>query len=174
MLAAAEADLRKANTNVELRQADVERAQAACTEAREQLAMMEATCAWLRDRLRELPAEDDAVVAEAAEPTPAEATKPAPAPAGTLFGKPMPEIPNTQLCLRALEQIGKPATTREVRDKVRESGHQLDQDQVRGSLKYLAGRKDSLVENPEPGVWLLRKDSGTATVMLLNSAARGA
>lgn len=173
MLAAAEADLRKAYTNAELRQADVERAQTAYAEARDQLAKMEATCGWLRDRVQEPPIEDDAVVAEVPSPPPAETAKPALVPAGTLFGKRMPEITNTQLCLRALEQIGKPATTKEVRMKVREFGHQLDQDQVRGSLKYLAGRKDGLVENPESGVWRLRKDGETATVMLFNGVMRG-
>jgi hypothetical protein len=172
MLAAAETDLRKAATNMELRQADVDRAQAAYGEAREQLARMEATCAWLRDRLPEVPAEEDAVVAEAAEPKPADVTKPASTPTGTIFGKPMPEVTNAQLALRALEQIGKPATTREVRQKIREFGHERDQEKVRGSLKYLAGRKDGLVENPEPGVWRLRKES--TAVVLLNGSTRGA
>jgi hypothetical protein len=179
LLAVAEADLRRANTNVEVREADVARAQAACAEARDQQAKMRATCDWLRERLSEVSDEEAAVDSQAAqpEPAPAQVTKSVPVPSGTLFGKPIPEVTNTGLCLRALEQLGKPATTREIREKVRELGHQLDQDQVRGSLKYLAGRKDSWVENPEKGVWLLRREDGTgpmrATVPTINGAVRG-
>jgi hypothetical protein len=162
LLAAAEADLRKANTNVEVREADVARAQAAYADAREQQTKMQATCDWLRERMHEVSGEEATVLAPAAETAPAHVTKSVPGPSGTLFGKPMPEVTNTGLCLRALELLGKPATTREIRAKVRELGHELDQDQVRGSLKYLAGRKDSPVENPEMGVWLLQRSDGTA------------
>ena len=50
MLEEAEADLRKANTNVELREDDMRTAQAAHAAAREQQAKMQATCDWLRER----------------------------------------------------------------------------------------------------------------------------
>jgi hypothetical protein len=173
MLAAAEGDLRKANTNVELREADLARVRAAHDDALEQQAKMEATVAWLRERARGQ-SEEPAVI-QAAQPVFASAPDVTPTPGGTLFGKPMPEVTNTGLCLRALEQLGKPATTKEIREKIRELGHELGQDQVRGSLKYLAGRGDSPVENPETGVWLLRRGSqtsqGGATVHPLNSSA---
>lgn len=174
MLAAAEADLKKANTNVDLRRADVDRAQAAYADAREQQAKMQATCDWLRERLGDH--REEATVVPDSGPTPAATSKPALAPTGMLFGKPMPEVTNTGLCLRALEQLGKSATTKEIREKIRELGHELDQGQVRGSLKYLASRRNSPVENPESGVWLLRRSSETpsagATVLPLNNAAR--
>jgi hypothetical protein len=172
MLEAAEADFRKALTNVELKESELARAHAAHAQAQEQLARMEATCAWLRERAQELSTEDDAGAVEAPESVSAEAAKPGAAPTRKRFGKPVPEITNSDLCVRALEQIGKAATTRDVREKIREFGYELDQEQVRGSLKYLAGRKDGIVQNPQPGVWLLRKE-GTAAPSG-NGAARTA
>ncbi len=166
----AEADLKKANMNVELRQADVDRAQAACADAREQQAKIQGTCDWLRERLRDQPDEEAAVASAprlASLPaTPAAKSVPgltAPSAShGMLFGKPMPEVTNTGLCLRALEQLGKPSTTKEVREQIERDGHKLDQGQVRGTLKYLAGRKDAQVENPESGVWVFRPTSEAA------------
>ena len=174
MLREAEADLRKASTNVELRQADVDKAQAAYASAREQHAKMQATCEWIRERLRDRP--EEAASAAAAQPTLAAAANPVPAPTGTLFGKPMPEVTNTSLCVRALEQLGTSATTKEVREQIRKDGHELSQGQVRQTLKYLADRKNPPVENPEPGVWLLARSAvvplADATVLPLNNTAR--
>jgi hypothetical protein len=165
----AEADLRRKITNVELRQVDVDRAEAAYADAVEKQAVVQNTCDWLRERLRELPEArlralpdepaQEAATAPPSEPASNPAAQLAPAPVGTLFGRPMPEVTNTGLCIRALEQIGQAATTKEVREKIRELGHELNQGQVRGSLKYLAGRRNSPVENPEPGIWLLRRAS---------------
>jgi hypothetical protein len=177
-LQGAEADLRKKTTNVELRLEDVNRAQAAYEDAISKQVMVQNTCEWLRERLRDLPDEpgEEAIAATVtSRPTAAPATKSASALAGTLFGKPIPEITNTGLCLRALEQIGKSATTKEVREQIGDLGHALNQGQVRGALKYLAGRHDSPVENPEPGVWLLQRSGeptpAVGTVLQLNNAA---
>lgn len=172
MLEDAEADLRKANMNVELREQDVQRAQTAHVAAREQQAKMQATCDWLRERLRDLP--EEAATAPAPQPTPAPIAKPAAASTGTLFGRPVPEVTHAELCRNALEHLGKSARTREIREQIREFGHELDQGQVRSALKYLARRRGSGVENPEPGVWLLRPDgeaaSTDATVLPLNAS----
>lgn len=175
----AEADLRKKTTYVELRMTDVDKAQAALEEALEKQVMVQNTCDWLRERINDFPDERDREAKAALTPRPAlepimesevsAGTAPAdvppgtaqkgPASAGVLFGKPIPEVTNTGLSLRALEQIGTTATTTEIREKISESGHVLSQSQVRGALKYLAGRHDAPVENPEPGVWRLRRDT---------------
>src|SRR5580693_10073497 len=127
--------LRKANTNVELREEDMRTAQAAHVAAREQQAKMQATYDWLHERLRDLP--EEVAATPAAAPTPTPVTKPAPAPTGTLVGKPLPEVTHAELSHRALKHLGKSVTTKQVREQIREFGHELDQQQVRSSLKYL-------------------------------------
>jgi hypothetical protein len=181
MVAEAEVDLRKADSEVELTQAEIERAQEANAAARQRQANMRATYDWLRQRLKDHP--DDKPSASVAEPTPTEVKQPEPqvklpeseraqksksAPVADariapstrkVFGKPVPEVTLSSLTLEALEQLGRAATTAEVRLKLRENGHPYDQGQVRHSLKYLTRKQSSGVENPRVGVWQLRRSA---------------
>jgi hypothetical protein len=77
----------------------------------------------------------------------------------TRFGRPVSEEANTDLCLRVLASFGRPASTKEVRDRLARDGHDLNTDQVRGSLKYLARKKEPQVETATgSGVWRFVSD----------------
>jgi hypothetical protein len=179
MVMEAEADLRNADSEVELTQAEIERAQEANAAARQRQANMRATYDWLSQRLKDHP--DDKPSTAVGELTPTKVTQPEPrvklpeseraqtpesdpvaeariAPSTRkVFGKPVPEVTLSSLTVEALEQLGRAATTAEVRLKLQENGHQYDQGQVRHSLKYLARKQSSGVENPRVGIWQLRR-----------------
>lgn len=147
MVAKAEADLRAADSDAEVAKAEVERATAAYGAARQHQANMRATLEWLRIQHRDhsmLPA----TVPEVTHLRPAK-------PGRTLFGKPAPRVSQADLCLQALEELGRPATTTEVRDKLAAGGHQYETAQVRSALKYLTRKKDAPAESIKPGVWRL-------------------
>jgi hypothetical protein len=88
---------------------------------------------------------------------PAEPTGEAPAPVATRFGRPVPEVTNTDLTLQVLEDLGKPASTTEIRERLAQDGHELTQTQVRSTLKYLA-RKPAYGVTTEPGSGVWRID----------------
>ena len=79
-----------------------------------------------------------------------------------LFGKPMPEVTLTQLCVDALERFGRPANTKQVREKLARDGHEYGQGQVRATLKYLSTKPNAPVECIKPGVWQLREAGAQA------------
>jgi hypothetical protein len=177
MLREAEADLRKADSEVELTQAEIQRAQEANAAARQRQANMRATYDWLSQRLKDH--SDDDLSASVAESTSPQVKQTASIPAQEsdsavvadsqvaptskrVFGKPVPQVTLSSLTEEALEKLGRAATTREVRIKLQEDGHQYDQDQVRHALKYLARKKSSPVENPKLGVWQLRRTEATS------------
>jgi hypothetical protein len=167
MLQKAEEDLQAARANVSLTEAEIERARLANVAAIEQLTHMEATCEWLRQLLRDHPEEPvgtqtaepkSAPAGEQAASSPVQGRDEAPAPVPVLFGKPVPEVTQTDLCLYALERLDRPVTTKEIREFLQKEDHQFSQAQVRSTLKYLANRrKPSLVESTQPGVWRLRR-----------------
>lgn len=176
MLREAEADLRKADSEVELTQAEIERAQEANAAARQRQADMRATFDWLRQRLKDHP---DDLSASVAESTSTQVKQTASIPAQEsdsavvadsqvaptsrkVFGKPVATVTLSSLTQEALEKLGRAAKTSEIRIKLLEDGHQYDQDQVRHALKYLARKKSSPVENPQPGVWQLRRNGATS------------
>src|ERR1039457_4128206 len=75
-------------------------------------------------------------------------------PPETRFGKPVPEVANTDLCFQALESLGKTASTKEIRARLARDGRDLSLDQIRGSLKYLSRKTPPLVETASgSGVW---------------------
>jgi hypothetical protein len=154
MLAKAEADLRAADADVEITQAELEKATAANAAAIERQANMRATREWVR-QLRPS-GEPVAPGAPATRPAPART----PAAAGTtrkLFGKDMPVTPLTQLSMETLEKLNRSASTKQVRESLARDGHEYSQSQVRGALKYLAGKKNPPIESTKPGVWRLRR-----------------
>jgi hypothetical protein len=99
-------------------------------------------------------------IAPAAPAEPAEPTGQAPASAATRFGRPVPEVTNTDLTLRVLEDLGRPASTTEIRERLAGDGHELSQTQVRSTLKYLA-RKPAYGVTTEPGsgVWRINRSA---------------
>ena len=110
---------------------------------------------------------------QATAPTaPAEPTGQAPAPVATRFGKPVPEVTNTELTLRTLEGFGRAASTREIRDRLAREGHEFTMMQVRSTLKYMA-RKPAWGVTTETGsgVWRLQRPGAAAPTKIRDGAA---
>ena len=172
VLQKAEDDLQKATDRVELKQAEMERARVALADALEHQTKMQAAHEWVRQALQDQPEESEQ--AERTEPISvsgpqesipgfsqdqAESSNLIPA----RFGKPVPEVSQTELCLYALNRLDRAVTTAEVREFLQQEGHDYNQAQIRATLKYLANRrKPSLVDNIQPGVWRLRPVGGDA------------
>jgi hypothetical protein len=145
MMARAEADLRDAENASASAQARAEAAQADAATAAQRAKEMRAVLDWLRAQQAQ-PQVRANVTGEAQE---SQATR---------FGRPVPETSNTDLCLAVLESFGKPATTRQIRDRLVREGHDLTVPQVRGAMRYLARKNSSPVETtPGSGLWRLRE-----------------
>jgi hypothetical protein len=153
LLSKAEADLVAKRSAVEQWRADAERANAGLAAAEQDADRMEDTCAWLR---AEIAAREGG---EAAEPS----ARP------LLFGKPMPETPQTDLCLEAIGKLGGSGSNKQIRSLLAREGHDLSLEQVRGSLKYLSKKKDAPVESPSLGEWRLTRG---AAMSATNGAVR--
>ena len=104
------------------------------------------------------------------------------APTATRFGRPVPEVTQTERCLRVLQALGRPASTKEIRDRLARDGHEFSQMQVRSTLKYMARKPSFGVETESgSGVWRLRGSAaapfpgdGTMTgTPAMNGARRG-
>lgn len=150
MIQRAEADLRTAEADVDVTHADVDRAQAALAAARDRHASMRATLNWLR-QLGDQPEEDD----QAKTPEPVLDAEPVLV--EERFGKPVPAVTQSDRCLQALERLGRPSTTTEIRENLAHQGYVYDQSQVRSAMKYLARKRSALVENPRTGMWRLTR-----------------
>jgi hypothetical protein len=116
---------------------------------------------------------------QATEPAaPAEPAGQAPATA-TRFGHPVPPVTNNELCLRVLTALGRPATTREIRERLARDGHEMSQMQVRSTLKYMARKPHfGVTTETGSGVWRLQnppfRGGDTMTgIPVLNGAGRG-
>jgi hypothetical protein len=173
LLKRAQAEAQEATAAREAAQA---RAAAAVADANAAVAHEEAThktVAWIQQQTTEPAA-------------PVERTEQAdrvPAPTATRFGRPVPEVPQTELCRRVLEDLGRPASTREIRDRLARDGHELSQSQVRSTLKYMARKPSFGVETETgSGVWRLQRSSAAAPfqgdgavtgIPVLNGAGRG-
>lgn len=171
-----EADLRAADADVEVTQADMERAVAAHAVAVEQQAHMRATHEWVRQQAR-----DPSGVPALSHTPPAQPILPpglaAPVKPRKLFGKDMPATPLTQLSMETLEKMGRSASTKQVRESLARDGHEYSQSQVRAALKYLAGKKNPPIESTKAGVWRLRTNDApvpfkSAGVTVMNGAGR--
>jgi hypothetical protein len=157
VLMEAEADLRQAQADYEEAHSRLAAAQANDDAALERLKEMQTVRDWLeqRDQARrgvqtrmDLAKTENRAIFE----KPGEIV--------TRFGKPIPEVANTDLCLKVLESFGKPATTKQIRDRLARDGHELSQAQVRGSLKYLSRKKPPPVTTTSgSGLWKLRRPS---------------
>lgn len=174
--------LRQARTDLEAARADLAAAQEQVRAAREreQSAMtrtqeMQSVCDWLERHIQpaEVPAE---VTADTATEV-VEATRPT---AGTRFGRPVPEVTQTDLCLQVLRSLGRPATTKEIRDLLAKDGREITANNVRSTLKYLSRKKPPMVETQVgSGVWRLIDDAGDVTrpeltgTAGMNGAGRG-
>lgn len=89
-----------------------------------------------------------------------------------LFGKPAPEVAQTDLCLQALRSISRAATTKEIRDRIAREGHELDTDKVRNALRYLSTKKPPLVTTKSgSGMWRLVNPAPTVLVDPANISA---
>jgi DNA topoisomerase IA len=173
MIRQAEADLKKADTDVDVTDADVHRAQQANAAAKQRQVNMRATLSWLRQQAEHA---EQAEQARIVEPTHVEqALVEEQAVIQERFGKPVPEVKQSDLCLMALEHLGRPSTTTEIREYLQREGYTYDQSQIRSALKYLGRKKSAPVESPRTGVWRLTRPNPpelpTAT-MTLNGTGR--
>jgi hypothetical protein len=145
IMARAEADLRDAEASAVAAQARADAAQADADSAAKRATEMRAVLGWLRAQSESRPPAEASGSGQEQQ-------------SGLRFGRPIPDTSNTDLCLQVLESFGRAATTKEIRNRLAQEGHDLSQEQVRGALKYLAGKKtDSPVETtPGSGLWRLR------------------
>lgn len=152
MITRAEADLKDAEAASAAAQARAEAAQADAVTAAQRTKEMRAVLDWLR-----VQSEDS--LTPPAEPTGQAQDQPA-----MRFGRPVPENATTDLCVRALESFGRPATTRQIRDRLARDGHELTVAQVRGAMRYLATKKNSspVETTPGSGLWRLRSGQQAA------------
>ena len=150
ILKQAEADFQAAREELAAAQEQVKVAQEREQTAFARTQEMQAVLDWVQ---RHSPL--DTGVTAAPEPSSPTAAEPS-----MRFGKPVAEVSNTDLCLRVLESLGRPATTTEIRERLAREGYDLNQEQIRGALKYLARKAPSPVETSTgSGVWKL-KDAG--------------
>lgn len=142
----AEADLKEAEAASNAAQSRAIAAQADADAARERAREMRAVCDWLR--VHNQPTET---------PTRAEPSERREASATTRFGRPVPEVTQTDLCLQALADLGGTATNRQVRDRLARDGHEVNLDKVRATLKYLSRKTPPPVDTEVgSGLWRLR------------------
>ena len=64
-----------------------------------------------------------------------------------------PQVSQSDLCLGLLGELGRPASSAEVRAQLAEQGHTYDPEQIRAAFAYLL-RKEKVVR-VEAGVWAL-------------------
>lgn len=70
-------------------------------------------------------------------------------------GQPVTEPPSqADLCMEALRDFGRPASTQEIREKLDSAGHAYAYEQVRGALGYLHRRKKK-IERVGSNLWKL-------------------
>jgi hypothetical protein len=155
MIKQAEADLRDAEAASTAAQSRAIAAQADADVARERAREMRAVWEWLQ--LHNQQGETHTQAERSEQPERAET------PPATRFGRPVSEVTQTDLCLRALENLGGTATNKQVRDRLVRDGHNVGLDQVRSTLKYLSRKTSPLVQtDPGSGLWRLRKASTPA------------
>jgi multidrug resistance efflux pump len=73
----------------------------------------------------------------------------------------------TELCIKVLTQLGRPAETAEIRRHLEQAGYTLNQTQVRSALKYMAAKKNPRVQSIRPGLWVLTGASFPAVPALI-------
>jgi hypothetical protein len=138
-------------------EADLKEAEAASGAAQSRAAAAQADADAARERVREMRAVWDWLQAhdqQAQSPTQTERTDTPPA---MRFGRPVPEVAQTDLCLQALEDLGGTATNKQVRDRLVREGHDVNLDKVRSTLKYLSRKTPPSVETEVgSGLWRLR------------------
>lgn len=170
MLRQAEADLDAAKAELAAAQEQVKAAQERAQSALARTQEMQSVWTWLQRHLQP----EERVAAASAASVSAATIRP------TRFGKPVPEVPQTELCLRVLADLGgRSASTKEIRDRLARDGHELSLDQVRATLKYMSKKTPPAVETATgSGIWRLKE--GAVAVPLepvgapvMNGAGRG-
>ena len=150
--AKAEADLRAAEVRYEAAHSRAVAAQADEAAELENLNRMRAATDWVRGLDQPTVPPSPAAQAERPETQPQ-----------TRFGKPVPEVALTELCVRALESFGRQASTTQLRERLSVEGHEFTQTQVRGAMKYLSLKKPPIVETSKgTGVWRLSRQAKTS------------
>jgi hypothetical protein len=66
---------------------------------------------------------------------------------------PKSEVNQSDLCIETLQEFARPASSAEVRERLRQRGHEYDPEQIRATFAYLL-RKERVVR-VSPGVWAL-------------------
>lgn len=178
ILKQAEADLQAAREELTAAQEQVRVAQEREQSARARTQEMQAVWDWLQ-RHSKPEVEAPAAPATPTAPVAPGPTKPTDVTAQLLFGKPMPEVTHAEMCLRVLQSLGRKASTKEIRERLARDGHELSQEQIRGSLKYLSRKTPPLVETTTgTGVWRLKNAAPGASAastneFAMNGAGRG-
>ena len=138
-----EVELRRLDLDAETKRTDAERAQAEYDAVLTQQVTVRRMLEWARKKQAQqveeptLPEDSPVLEAELVSP------------------------PQTDLCIRALMQIGRPATTAEIRERLQRAGYQYDQTQLRSAMKYLSRKKipQSRQSDPVRGGFAARKRS---------------
>jgi hypothetical protein len=165
----AESDLRDAETASAAAQSRAIAAQADAEAALERVREMRAVREWLRAHSQ--PVDTAGQAAGPEQPKESAATR---------FGRPVPEVALTDLCLQALETLSGTATNKKIRDHLVRDGHDVGLDQVRSSLSYLSRKKPPQVQTDVgSGLWRLLRTAGTpapfaASSPSINGAGRDA
>lgn len=145
MIAQAEADFERAEADLLAAQDQTRVAKEREEHARMRAREMQAVRDWLRTQQ----AVDEQATKATGSPTQLNGSA-----TPMRFGRPVPEVPQTDLCLRVLRNFRRPASTKEVRDRLALEGHEVEVDKVRSSLRYLSTKKPPLVAtNTGTGVW---------------------
>jgi hypothetical protein len=77
-----------------------------------------------------------------------------------LFGRPLPEVTQTELCLRALKERGRSMNARDISTWLANQGilagdgRPYDPVRLRSTLKHLS-RQNKVVQAGKPGLWRL-------------------
>jgi hypothetical protein len=143
MVARAEADLRDADAASAAADERAQAAQADAAAAAQRANEMRAVLDWLRTRTAEsqAPAERAGQLRNQSE---------------MRFGRPVPENPITEQSLGALENLGRSASTKQIRERLARDGHEFSQGQVRAAMRYLSKKANPPVTTtPGSGVWRL-------------------
>ncbi|SRR6266568_6642185 len=132
----ADADLRMAEAEAAVADAEAAKAEDARAAAHARLAEMRSVSEWIEKQ-------------DGSQEPAGPGTEPR-----MRFGRPVPGVTQGELCLRVLAEMGRPATAKQIRDRLAEEGREFEAAQIRTALKYLS-RKGKVMNAGQQGLWQL-------------------
>ena len=69
-------------------------------------------------------------------------------------------VTHSDLCMETLKEFGRPTSSTEIRERLRQRGHEFNAEQTRGTMAYL--HRKQRVTRTAPGVWVLREHAAAA------------